>query len=98
MDNYQYNGKNIEGFVIEDNSGYMVKLKLAYYKFWKFMRSISHEAIKNGYTKKIAALTTSLANEYYSWVKQLHNAEDIDSLPKDICTLRKLFYRDKFLK
>ena len=97
-DNYQYNGKNIEGFVIEDNSGYMVKLKLAYYKFWKFMRSISHEAIKNGYTKKIAALTTSLANEYYSWVKQLHNAEDIDSLPKDICTLRKLFYRDKFLK
>lgn len=95
-DNYQYNEKDIEGFVIEDNSGYMVKLKLAYYKFWKFMRSISHEAIKNGYTKKIAALTTSLANEYYSWVKQLHNAEDIDSLPKDICTLRKLFYRDKF--
>ena len=97
-DDYSYDGEDIEGFVIEDSSGYMVKLKLAYYNFWKFMRSISHEAIKNGYIKKTAALTTPLANEYYSWVRQLHDTPDIDSLPKDICTLRKLFYKDKFYR
>ena len=41
--------RRIEGFVIEDSAGYMTKLKLAYYNFWKFMRSVSHEAIRFSY-------------------------------------------------
>lgn len=94
-EDYEYNGRKIEGFVIEDSVGYMTKLKLTYYNFWKFMRSISHEAIKNGYIKKTSALTTPTANEYYAWVRKLHNVEDKDSLPKDICTLRRLFYKDR---
>ena len=94
-EDYEYNGRKIEGFVIEDSIGYMTKLKLTYYNFWKFMRGISHEAIKNGYIKKTSALTTPIANEYYAWVKQLHNIEDKESIPKDICTLRKLFYEEK---
>jgi len=65
QDDYEYNGRVIEGFVIEDSAGYMTKLKLAYYNFWKFMRTISYEAIRNGYIKKTSALTTPLANEYY---------------------------------
>lgn len=89
---YEYNGRKIEGFVVEDSNGYMVKLKLAYYNFWKFMRSISHEAIRKGYISKTSALTTPLANEYYSWVKTLHDVEDKESIPKDICTLRHMFY------
>lgn len=94
-EDYEYNGRKIEGFVIEDSVGYMTKLKLTYYNFWKFMRSISHEAIRNGYIKKTSALTTPTANEYYAWVRKLHDVEDVDSVPKDICTLRKLFYKDK---
>ena len=94
-DDYEYNGRKIEGFVIEDSAGYMTKLKLTYYNFWKFMRSISHEAIRNGYIKRTSALTTPLSNEYYSWVRKLHDVEDKESLPKDICTLRRLFYKDK---
>lgn len=94
-EDYEYNGRKIEGFVIEDSVGYMTKLKLTYYNFWKFMRSISHEAIKNGYIKKTSALTTPTANEYYAWVRKLHEVEDKDSLPKDICTLRRLFYKDR---
>ena len=31
----QYKGNDIEGFVIEDSVGYMTKLKLFYYKYWK---------------------------------------------------------------
>ena len=96
-EDYEYHGRNIEGFVIEDSAGYMTKLKLAYYNFWKFMRSIAHEAIRRGYIspKRTSALTTPLANEFYSWVKTLHNTDNIDSVPKDICTLRRIFYREK---
>ena len=97
-EDYEYNGRKIEGFVIEDSVGYMTKLKLAYYNFWKFMRSVSHEAIRKGYIQKTSALTTPTANEYYAWVKKLHDVEDKDSIPKDICTLRRLFYKDKNLK
>lgn len=94
-EDYEYNGRKIEGFVIEDSVGYMTKLKLTYYNFWKFMRAISHEAIKNGYIKKTSALTTPIANEYYAWVRKLHDVDDIDSVQKDICTLRRLFFKDK---
>lgn len=94
-EDYEYDGRKIEGFVIEDSVGYMTKLKLTYYNFWKFMRAISHEAIRNGYIKKTSALTTPIANEYYAWVRKLHDVDDIDSVPKDICTLRRLFFKDK---
>lgn len=93
-EDYKYNGRNIEGFVIEDMNGYMVKLKLKYYNFWKFMRSIAHEAIRKGYIERqrTAALTTALSNQFYGWVKTLHNVEDIETVPKDICTLRRMFF------
>lgn len=94
-EDYEFNGRKIEGFVIEDSVGYMTKLKLTYYNFWKFMRSISHEAIRNGYIKKTSALTTPLANEYYAWVRKLHDTKDLDSVPRDICTLRRMFFKDK---
>ncbi|MCM1326643.1 MAG: AAA family ATPase [Bacteroidales bacterium] len=94
-EDYEYNGRKIEGFVVEDSAGYMTKLKLAYYNFWKFMRGISHEAIRNGYIKNTSALTTPTANEFYAWVRKLHDVEDKDSIPKDICTLRRLFYKEK---
>lgn len=93
-EDYEYSGRKIEGFVIEDRVGYMTKLKLTYYNFWKFMRGISHETIKNGYIRKTSALTTPTANEFYAWARKLHDVEDKDSLPKDICTLRRLFYMD----
>ena len=93
-EDYRYKGKNIEGFVIEGANGYMTKLKLSYYNFWKFMRSISHEAIKKGYIDggRTSALTTPLANQYYAWVKTLHDTDDLESVPRDICTLRRLFF------
>jgi len=93
-EDYEYDGRKIEGFVIEDSIGYMTKLKLTYYNFWKFMRSISHEAIRNGYIRKTSALTTPTANEYYAWVRKLHDVKDKDSVPRDICTLRRLFYKE----
>lgn len=91
-EDYEYNGHKIEGFVIEDSIGFMTKLKLTYYNFWKFMRGVAHETIRKGYITKTSALTTPTANEFYAWVKKLHDAEDKDNVQKDICTLRNLFY------
>ncbi|MBR1527422.1 MAG: T4 RnlA family RNA ligase, partial [Prevotella sp.] len=94
---YKYDGRNIEGFVLEDSNGYMVKLKLNYYNFWKFMRSVAHETLRKGYLdpRRTAALTTALANQFYGWVKSLYDPDDKeknDAIPKDICTLRKMFF------
>ena len=94
-EDYEYNGRKIEGFVIEDANGYMVKLKLHHYNFWKFMRNVSHEAIRFGYIRKTAALTTALSNQYYGWVRTLHGAENPESVPKDICTLRRMFFESE---
>lgn len=94
-EDYEYNGRKIEGFVVEDANGYMVKLKLHYYNFWKFMRNVSHEAIRFGYIRKTAALTTALSNQYYGWVRTLHGAENPESVPKDICTLRRMFFESE---
>ena len=93
-EDYKYNGRHVEGFVVEGANGYMVKLKLAYYNFWKFMRGIAHRAIRSGSLdpRTASSLTTPLANQFYSWAKALHEVEDKEILPKDICTLRKMFY------
>ena len=91
---YEYEGQYIEGFVVEDANGYMLKLKLSYYNFWKFMRSIAHETIKKGYIdpRRTAGLTTPLANEFYAWIKNLRAETPPEEIPKDICSLRDMYY------
>lgn len=98
QEDYEYDGAPIEGFVIEAADGYMIKVKLSYYNFWKFMRSIAHEVIRKGHTGRTSALTTSIANEFYAYMKQFFYYANKDSLPKDIVTLRRWFYEDKMRK
>ncbi len=97
-EDYEYQERKIEGFVIEDSAGFMTKLKLTYYNFWKFMRGVSQEVIRNGYIRRTSVLTTPLANEYYAWVRKLHDVEDKTSIPRDICSLRRMFYQEKLEK
>ena len=59
------------------------------------MRGVSREAIRKGYISRTSSLATPLANEYYAWVRKLHERPDREELPRDICTLRKWFYQDK---
>lgn len=94
-EDYTYNNNVIEGFVIEDPNGFMTKLKLTYYNFWKFMRGLSHEVLRSGNSRKTSALTTPLANEYFGWLKKKYAEGNTDSLPRDICSLRKMFYNEK---
>ena len=90
-DDYKYNNQYIEGFVLEDSVGFMTKVKLQYYGFWKHMRSVKDDVSKNGYTKYTSSLTTPLANEFYGWLRQ----QTREVLRKDIITLREMFYGEK---
>ena len=94
---YEYNGKIIEGFVIEDMEGKMVKIKLQYYNFWKFMRGIAHEVLRSGYFRRTGSLTTPEANMFYSFCQKLYNdaatREQRDLIPRDIIYLRNEFYK-----
>ena len=89
-EDYKHNGEYIEGFVIEDQQGFMTKIKLSYYSFWKFMRSIVAEVYKKGYTSKTSALTIPLANQFYGWLRK----QNRELLKKDIITLRNMFYSE----
>lgn len=91
---YEFNGRIIEGFVIEDSAGYMTKVKLTYYNFWKFMRGLTHEVLQRGHFHKTSALTTPTANDYYGFIKNVFDTTDKEtrqSLPRDI-----IYWRDKF--
>jgi len=94
---YEYNGKIIEGFVIEDAEGKMVKIKLQYYNFWKFMRGVAHEVLRSGYFRRTGSLTTPEANMFYSFCQKLYNdaetREQRDLIPRDIIYLRNEFYK-----
>ncbi len=92
---YEYRGQKIEGFVIEDRDGYMVKVKLAYYNFWKQMRAVAKEVSRKGYIDNTAMLATPVANEFYGWLRTQYDTGELKRLPKDICSLRKKFLESR---
>ena len=95
---YKFNDRIIEGFVIEDANGFMVKVKLDYYNFWKCMRSVAQNTLKYGKLTRTGWLTTQLSNNFYAFCQKLYNEFDEEQrkvMPKDIITLRNLFYKSK---
>ena len=88
--NYLYFGKHIEGFVIEDATGFMVKIKGAYYNLWKHMRSVAQETFKSGNYRKTSSLTTPLENHFFGFCKAL---KDVEGHPTHIIPLRELFLK-----
>lgn len=60
-----------EGYVIEDSEGFMTKMKLPYYNFWKQMRGVKDKiAKKHEDSIKGASLYTPLHNYVFSWMKE----------------------------
>ena len=94
-EDYEYNNRKIEGFVIEDSNGFMVKAKLYYYKYWKGLRGMAHTVLRTGNTTRTGMLQDITSNEFYAFCKKLfqeHTKEERDQIPRDIVTLRKMFY------
>lgn len=91
-EDYLYNGKEIEGFVIEDNNGWMMKIKLYYYSFWKHMRSVADEVFRSGNFRRTGSLTTPEANYFFGFCKKLYEQEEH---PTRIIELREMFLKEQ---
>ena len=94
---YEFDGRIVEGFVIEDAAGYMVKVKLAYYNFWKCMRHVAQATLKYGKLNRTGFLTNQLSNNFYAFCQKLYNSydqEQRDLIPRDIVSLRNMFYAE----
>lgn len=87
---YTYFGKYIEGFVIEDANGFIVKKKLSYYNFWKHMRNVLNTVWKQGYYDRMGSLISHEANRFCGWCKGYREEHKDENRP-DIITARKLF-------
>lgn len=99
QDDYLYDGKHIEGFVIEDSKHFMTKLKLAYYSKWKKLRQISEATLRYGAISAKWKLNDELSLTFYRWLKENiypHKNKDGEyPFATDIISLRKLFEKQK---
>jgi hypothetical protein len=64
-----YNGEPVEGFVFEDFSSYMVKLKLSYYSKWKAVRSLVARHANQRPCKGHYAFQYEGVSKFYEWLK-----------------------------
>lgn len=88
----------IEGFVFEDENGFMFKLKTHYYNHWKMLRGVASQTFKNGFCNFTGGLQSVESNYFYGWCKDKFNTLGRDKskeyLTKDIITLRDEFFAD----
>ena len=89
---YKYLGEYIEGFVIEDSSGFMTKMKLNYYNIWKALRMVADITTRRGYINKTSMLTTPMMNMFYAFMRRLYNDREYSPIPDNIIALRNLFF------
>lgn len=88
QEDYQLDGKYVEGFVVEDSNNFMVKFKTEYYKLWKFMRSLK-ERMASSHTIDTAWLYTADQNRIYAFLKK-YEPEELKV--KSIIDLRKEYF------
>ncbi|WP_315922990.1 RNA ligase [Mesorhizobium sp. SP-1A] len=99
--NYRVGGEHVEGLVIEDAAGYMTKVKLPFYAFWKQMRGVKDRIVASrdkgteftwSHTRKPDGeqpddAEIELAHSFRDWCL----TQDSDTLKADIITLRKAY-------
>ena len=90
---FQWRDSNIEGFVAEDAAGFLFKIKLDFYSFWKRMRS-HRDRIRRAREKDrplpMMQDNDSEAQDFHDWLM----ARPDEDLVKDIITLRNAFWQD----
>ena len=90
---FQWKGDDIEGFVAEDADGFLFKIKLDFYSFWKRMRSQRdrvRRAREKGRPLPEMLEQDAEALDFHHWLL----ARPDEDLVKDIITLRETFWRD----
>ena len=83
--------------MLEDSKGFMTKMKLNFYTFWKGLRHFAQIVGKQGYMRETSRLTTPIMNYFYAYLKNCKETEG--KLPaEDIITLRNLFLASEYGK
>lgn len=80
----------IEGFVLEDSSGFMLKIKAPYYRAWKAARAIIERTIQS---RKVPRPKTSsvFEREFITWL----SAQDLPNDSNQLIALRAQFLRER---
>lgn len=65
-------GTPIEGYVLEDANGFMVKVKTDWYAYWKKIRSVIHDVMKRSKSSRISELQREHpeVEPFYEWLKR----------------------------
>ena len=96
---YLYEGKHIEGFVIEDENHFMTKIKLSYYSKWKKLRQVADTTLRHGAIKAKWQFGDEESKEFYEWLREkvypLRQSDGTYSFATDIIALRNRFFEDK---
>ena len=92
--------RKVEGYVMEDSSGYQVKVKLPYYSFWKLCRGMKDAIVREREGGKPAhalnadflasrglGFTAEAAENFYKWC----NVQETETLKREIIELRTMF-------
>lgn len=79
----------IEGFMIEDSSGFQFKYKTHFYSFWKKVRAIAGTLAK-GQNYNTSSLTTPELNIIYAWLKK----QDKKTLSLSVIEIRERFLKE----
>lgn len=93
--------KCVEGFVFEDSTGFMFKLKTPYYNEWKMLRGAATKIFRSGNMNFTGALQSVESNYFYGWCRKkfmtLTKQERWDYSKRDIISLRDEFklYQNK---
>lgn len=99
---YAFEGERVEGFVLEDRNGFMVKQKTKYYDEWKKLRSVADQALRCGSFPKPGSPSKTLKvfeEMFCAFLARLRGSyydEETKSypFPVDIISLRKRFFFD----
>jgi len=86
---YHLRGDWVEGFVIEDATGFQFKIKVDYYNFWKSMRTLKDRIVSTRKSGKPLGRDVSAPRvaAFYAWASALPD----EVLRQDIGALRKQF-------
>lgn len=97
-EDYMFDGHEIEGFVIEDAKGFMLKVKLAFYCLWKKMRWVAAETLRYGNFRRTGSLTTPIENYFFGFCKDLFSNGLRANKPDEDPTWNIIELRKQFLK
>ncbi|MBP6869699.1 metallophosphoesterase [Candidatus Babeliales bacterium] len=89
---YTFKGKHIEGFVLQDDQGFLCKIKLPYYNHWRYMRTIRDQVIAMRESGKVMNIDFHDQNalKFYNWI---HDQPD-NVLSQSIIDLRKMYIQE----